>query len=407
MKKIVITEEQARKLVGLIVNEQEATTSTNANNTKESRWSFNGSQGSIGVVYKGGQPYVINNETKELVELVKLSEVKLIIQNRKPVPDENTQFGIELASYLYELGFPYKRIGGLGFDIICWDDIKFNQPYLMKINILPQDGLPFKLDELQMVSDKNGSEIIAGKTRSEKYAISGQFILDADAIPSNDNGGKGTRYYFCVQTEGGKNTVISAEYEPNEKVNVEDFVGAKDPTHGEVIKSGTGPYKTAAEARQNCGKKPVPKLPEVVPFGEYFPNNVSTIKVPTSSEFVKKLTEFFNAGGTLKKITITASASKVPAGSVENDKNRGLWRDNKDYDTSAVGNNDDKTGNLQLTKARAYNLYLELLNLFPQLKSVPHQLIALGSIGDEWKPGMDPNSANYSNYRKVDLILDK
>jgi hypothetical protein len=72
-----------------------------------------------------------------------------------------------------------------------------------------------------------------------------------------------------------------------------------------------------------------------------------------------------------------------------------------------VGNNDDKTGNLQLTKARAYNLYLELLNLFPQLKSVPHELIALGSIGDDWKPGIDPNSANYSNYRKVDLILDK
>ena len=92
----------------------------------------------------------------------------------------------------------------------------------------------------------------------------------------------------------------------------------------------------------------------------------------------------------MKKITIKASASKVPAGSVENDKNSGLWRDNKNYDTAAVGNNDDKTGNLQLTKARAYNLYLELLNLFPQLKSVPHELIALGSIGDDWKPGINP-----------------
>jgi hypothetical protein len=409
MKKIVITEEQAKKLVGLIINEQNVADPNSADNTKERRYSFNGYNGSLGVLYKNGQPYVINPETKELEELVRLSEIKIIInKNKKPVPDDNTRFGIELAEYLTELGFNYQKYGGLGFYVVCWDDIKYNLPYFMKINVLPSDGMPFKLDELQMVSEKNGSEIIAGKTRSENYAISGQFILDGDYVPSEDDGGtKVTRYYFCVQTEGGKNTVVSAEYEPNEKVNVEDFVGAKDPTHNEVIKSGTGPYKTAAEARQNCNKKPIPKLPEVVPFGEYFPNNVSAIKVPTSSEFVKKLTEFFNAGGTLKKITIKASASKVPAGSVENDKNSGLWRDNKNYDTAAVGNNDDKTGNLQLTKARAYNLYLELLNIFPQLKSVPHELIALGSIGDEWKPGMAPDAANYSNYRKVDLILDK
>ena len=407
MKKIVITEEQAKKLVGLIISEQDAATPTNADNTKELRFSFNGFQGSLGILYKNGQPYTINPETKELVELVKLSEVKLIIQNKKPVPDDNTQYGIDLAQYLYEVGVPYKRFAGAGFDIVCWDDFKYNKPFLMKINILPSDGLPFNDGEMQMVSDKNGSEIVATKTRSERYAISGAILLEADAIPVDDvDKNKTKRYYFCVQTESGRNTVISAEYEPNEKPSVEDFVGAKDPTYNETIKSGTGPYNTIAEAKQNCGK-PEPKLPEVVPFGEYFPNNISTIKVPTSSDFVKKLTEYFKAGGTLKKITIKASASKVPAGSVENDKNRGLWRDNKDYDTAAVGNNDDKTGNLQLTKARAYNLYLELLNLFPQLKSVPHELIALGSIGDEWKPGMAPDSANYSNYRKVDLILDK
>jgi hypothetical protein len=407
MKKIVITEEQAKKLVGLIINEQNVADPNSTDNTGERRYSFNGLNGSLNVLYKNGQPYVINAQTKELEELVRLSEVKIIIKNKKPVPDDNTTFGIELAGYVDELGVNYQKAQGYGFYIVCWDDIKYNAPYYMKINVLPRDGMPFKLDELQMVDEKNGAEIIAGKTRTENYAISGVFLLDADAIPVDDGGRKPTRYYFCVQTEGGKNVVVSAEYEPNEKVNVEDFVGAKDPTHNEIIKSGTGPYKTAAEARQNCNKKPIPKLPEVIPFGEYFPNNVSTIKVPTSSEFVKKLSEFFNAGGTLKKITIKASASKVPAGSVENDKNSGLWRDNKNYDTAAVGNNDDKTGNLQLTKARAYNLYLELLNMFPQLKSVPHELIALGSIGDEWKPGMDPNSANYSNYRKVDLILDK
>ena len=400
MKKIVITEEQAKNLVHLIVNEQDS----NQTNRDESRWSFGALNGSINIIYKGNQPYVINPETKELVELVKLSEVKIIIQNRKPVLDENTQYGIDLAEYLYSLGF--KQTSGPGRPIIFWDDFKYNKPVLMKITFTPSEGMIFNADNLEMVGEKNGSEIIATKTRSNNYAIGGTFVMAANEAKDNTTNDSGEKYYFCVQTESGKKTVIYAEYSPNETPNPKDFIGEKEPTYNEIIKSGTGPYKTAAEAKQNCGKN-TPTLPEVVPFGEYFPNNISTIKVPNSSEFVKKLNEYFKAGGTLKKITIKASASKVPAGSVENDKNRGLWRDNKDYDTAAVGNNDDKTGNLQLTKARAYNLYLELLNLFPQLKSVPHELIALGSIGDEWKPGMAPDSANYSNFRKVDLILDK
>jgi hypothetical protein len=208
MKKIVITEEQAKKLVGLIINEQDAANPNSTDKTKERRYSFNGLNGSLGVLYKNGQPYVINPETKELEELVRLSEIKIIIKNKKPAPDDNTRFGIELAEYLEQLGFNYQRYGGLGFYIVCWDDIKYNLPYFMKINVLPSDGMPFKADELQMVSEKNGSEIIAGKTRSENYAISGQFILKGDYVPSEDDGNKAKIYYFCVQTEGGKNVVV-------------------------------------------------------------------------------------------------------------------------------------------------------------------------------------------------------
>jgi hypothetical protein len=166
-----------------------------------------------------------------------------------------------------------------------------------------------------------------------------------------------------------------------------------------------------------------PELPELLPFGDFFANNVSKIKLSPSMPFVKQLKEYFDAGGRLSKITIKASASSVPAGHMEADPNADLWKDVKTYDNAATGTNDDRTGNLQLTKARAYNLYAALIQMFPQLTNIPRELIASGSIGIPYKgkqkpkPGQnpndpslkgdDPNDPKYANFRRVDLILNK
>lgn len=217
--------------------------------------------------------------------------------------------------------------------------------------------------------------------------------------------------YYCMEFSNGSKKVQYATYGKSENPpDPKSFVGNNN------IINAQGPYATGEEALKNCQ---VVVLPQVIPLGKYFADNVSVAKISKSDEGVKSLVDYFAAGGKLTGFRIVASASKVPAGCeegqtkrVKNKKNETItvcstmkWKDVKTYDGSAKGNNDDGTGNLQLTKARAFNLYKQLLNMFPQLEGIPYSLEALGAIGLPYvKDQDDPSDHKYAEFRKVDFI---
>lgn len=417
MKRIVITEEQAKKLVQKLVTEQQ---------TDEIKYNLGG----LNIIVKDGNPYYIGEDALRY-DLPKLSQIEVGIhpsnlqlngitntmiegQNLYGIYEgEPTQLAKDLAEKYY--GFPTSGPKGPGFYVIVFDDLVTKIPILAKINVL--SGLPAgsTVKEVKTIKEKEGQSIIFAQTRTKNYVLTISDPLRRAVVSGSGEDGEKEIVYYCVTRNTGKKSILPLKRTKGDTEGDVEFIKSQDKR----ITDAQGPFMTKEEAASVCQ----PKLPELLPFGDFFANNVSKIKLSPSMPFVKQLTDYFDAGGTLSKITIKASASRVPAGHVEGDKEGPLWKETRTYDNSATGDNDDGTGNLQLTKARAYNLYAALIQMFPQLTNVPRELIALGSIGDPYKksqkpkPGQnpndpslkgdDPNDPKFANFRRVDLILNK
>lgn len=124
------------------------------------------------------------------------------------------------------------------------------------------------------------------------------------------------------------------------------------------------------------------RLPKTFNIGDFFEENSAIPKNIDKASFVEMIKEFIKKGGKINKVSVIASTSKVPAGHVDNDTNKSKWIDVKDFDTVVNGNNDDNTGNLQLTKAKSFNTYSHLKKHIPELTSAPYVLKANGPSGE-------------------------
>ena len=124
------------------------------------------------------------------------------------------------------------------------------------------------------------------------------------------------------------------------------------------------------------------RMPKAFNIGDFFEENSAIPKNFEKASFVNMLQDFIKKGGKINKVSVIASTSKIPAGHVDNDTNKSKWADVTDYDSVVNGNNDDKTGNLQLTKAKAFNTYSHLIKNIPELKSAPYVLKADGPSGE-------------------------
>lgn len=419
MKRIIISEQQAKSLVKKLVNEQDQ--------NDEIKYRL----GSLNFVVKDGNPYYIGEDNMRY-DLPKLSQMEVIIHPKNlelnaitntmiegqglygVYIDDPTQIAKNLAEKLMPFNLSSLPVGP-GFEVVVFDDFVRKVPIRAKINVLsgaPAGSVLF--GEPKMIREKEGGSIVFAQTRTKNYVLTISSPLEVARVVGGGGDTERVVVYFC------------ASYNDNTKGIIKLTQNKGDTDGAEYLKSKNkdivdikGPFNTREEAVKVCQ----PELPELLPFGDFFANNISKIKLSPSMPFVKQLKEYFDAGGTLSKITIKASASRVPAGHMEADENAALWKDTRTYDNSATGNNNDGTGNLELTKARAYNLYAALIAMFPQLTNVPRELIALGSIGDPYrktqkpKPGQnpndpslkgdDPNDPKYANFRRVDLILNK
>ncbi len=123
------------------------------------------------------------------------------------------------------------------------------------------------------------------------------------------------------------------------------------------------------------------KLPKAYNIAEFFQDNESKPKNLHRASFVESIKKFIENGGEVNRITVEASTSKIPAGCKNNDCNQGKWKEITEYD-DVFGNNDDRTGNLQLSKARAKETYNCLMDTLPQLKSAPYIIKGSGNKGN-------------------------
>lgn len=123
------------------------------------------------------------------------------------------------------------------------------------------------------------------------------------------------------------------------------------------------------------------KLPKAYNIAEFFQENESKPKNLHKASFVESIKKFLQDGGEINRVTIEASTSRMPAGCKNNDCNQGKWKEITEYD-DVFGNNDDRTGNLQLSKARAKDTYGCLMDVIPQLKSAPYIIKGSGNKGN-------------------------
>jgi hypothetical protein len=250
-----------------------------------------------------------------------------------------------------------------------------------------------------IISEEQAKKLI-GKVVNENEEGGMEMFGEKPKEYNMGDGSKGEKTsWYCMETDNGGRGIRHHVHNIDEAApEAQAFIGK-----GGVTKA-SGPYTTRVDAANNCQ---VVKIPSIIPYSANFENHSAALKLPPGSDFVKKLAEFFKAGGKLKNFRIESSASNVPAEFVEGDEKKGKWKDNKQYDMAVEGDNDDGTGNLQLSKARAYNLYVALLTMFPQLKSLDHKLIAHGATGPEYARGMDQNDPSFHNHKKVDLIFNQ
>jgi hypothetical protein len=123
------------------------------------------------------------------------------------------------------------------------------------------------------------------------------------------------------------------------------------------------------------------KLPKSYNIAEFFQDNESKPKNLHRASFVESIKKFLQDGGEINRVTVEASTSRIPAGCKNNDCNQGKWKEITEYD-DVFGNNDDRTGNLQLSKARAKETYNCLMDTLPQLKSAPYIIKGSGHKGN-------------------------
>lgn len=123
------------------------------------------------------------------------------------------------------------------------------------------------------------------------------------------------------------------------------------------------------------------KLPKTYNIAEFFQDNESKPKNLHRASFVESIKKFIQDGGEINRVTVEASTSRMPAGCKDNDCNKGKWKEITEYD-DVFGNNDDRTGNLQLSKARAKETYNCLMDTLPQLKSAPYIIKGSGNKGN-------------------------
>ena len=123
------------------------------------------------------------------------------------------------------------------------------------------------------------------------------------------------------------------------------------------------------------------KLPKAYNIAEFFQDNESKPKQLHKASFVESIKKFLSDGGQINRVTVEASTSRIPAGCKNNDCNQGKWKEITEYD-DVFGNNDDRTGNLQLSKARAKETYNCLMDTLPQLKSAPYIIKGSGNKGN-------------------------
>jgi len=123
------------------------------------------------------------------------------------------------------------------------------------------------------------------------------------------------------------------------------------------------------------------RLPKAYNIAEFFQDNESEPKNLHRASFVESIKKFLQDGGEINRVTIEASTSRIPAGCKNNDCNQGKWKEITEYD-DVFGNNDDRTGNLQLSKARAKETYNCLMDTLPQLKSAPYIIKGSGHKGN-------------------------
>jgi hypothetical protein len=430
MKKIVITEAQAKKLVDSIINEQgEQPQQDQQPQQGEIRYHL----GPLDFIVKDGNPFYLG-EDGQRNDLPKLSQIEIIIHPKNLERDDmsgqmsagNNVFGIyEGEATQLARNLARKMVGsfanpdtekprGPGFEVIVFDDLVRKVPIWVKVNVLSAVPAGGDVREPELIKEKEGGSIMFAQTRTKNFLLTISSPLGVGRVFGDEQQVEKEVVFFCVSYNDDTNGITKLTQKKG-ATNGAEWLKNKDNT----IVGVKGPYRTREEALKVCQ----PELPELLPFGDFFANNVSKIKLSPSMPFVKQLKEYFDAGGKLSKITIKASASSVPAGHMEADPNADLWKDVKTYDNAATGTNDDRTGNLQLTKARAYNLYAALIQMFPQLTNIPRELIASGSIGIPFKgkqkpkPGQnpndpslkgdDPNDPKYANFRRVDLILNK
>jgi len=156
------------------------------------------------------------------------------------------------------------------------------------------------------------------------------------------------------------------------------------------------------------------EVPKPVDLGDLFGNNQYILNQDSDKfkEFVKVMKNYISKGGKMKKLVITASASRVPA---TEDKVSGKdWRDHKN-DPDPSGQNDP--ANYYLSKARAENARDAIVEQL-KIPSDKIEIKVLGAQGPEWAPPANSTKeqiralANDEKYRKhrfvrVDVIAPK
>ena len=182
MKKIIVTESQAKLIVTHLINEQ----STGA---EEKSYKLC----SLSLVEKGGLFYVFNPDINELEELPKLSELTATVRgNRRNgftigiQPDSDFEYAKALGEYVVESGCRSKaeRPGSQYVDIVVFDDIKYNQPIWAHL-LYNNNRVPLlNGDLLQLLPEKDGTIIQVGKTRTDSLAFG--IIPAMDAKPIED-----------------------------------------------------------------------------------------------------------------------------------------------------------------------------------------------------------------------------
>lgn len=152
------------------------------------------------------------------------------------------------------------------------------------------------------------------------------------------------------------------------KVGKEYGISLEVSMHGQIVDVGTANNML--------------KLPKIYNVGDFFEENSSSPKNFEKASFIENIKNHIKNGGKINKITIDASTSKIPAGSVDNLPTKKKWKELTEYDDVVFGNNDDGTGNLQLCKHKAMNTYRALTKNIPELASAPYVLKAAGPVGE-------------------------